>query len=217
MTFADIVSKIDGMVWGWAMIVVLVGTHIFMTVRTGVIQRHLIKGIKLSVSKDESGGEGEISQYGALTTALAATIGTGNIVGVATAVISGGPGAILWMWLIGIFGMATKYSETLMSLKYRVQSKDGRMLGGAMYALERGLGQKWLAVLFALFAAFAAFGIGCMTQSNSIAAACEQNYGIPAWIIGIIVAAFVGVVILGGVKSISRVCERLVPLMAVYL
>ena len=108
MTFADIVSKIDGMVWGWAMIVVLVGTHIFMTVRTGVIQRHLIKGIKLSVSKDESGGEGEISQYGALTTALAATIGTGNIVGVATAIISGGPGAILWMWLIGIFGMATK-------------------------------------------------------------------------------------------------------------
>ena len=215
MTFADIVSKIDGIVWGWAMIVVLVGTHIFMTVRTGVIQRHLIKGVKLSVSKDESGGEGEISQYGALTTALAATIGTGNIVGVATAVISGGPGAILWMWLIGIFGMATKYSETLMSLKYRVQSKDGRMLGGAMYALERGLGQKWLAVLFALFAAFAAFGIGCMTQSNSIAAACEQNYGIPAWIMGIIVAAFVGVVILGGVKSISRVCERLVPLMAV--
>ncbi len=215
MTFADIVSKIDGIVWGWAMIVILVGTHIFMTIRTGVIQKHLIKGVKLSVSKDEGNGEGEISQYGALTTALAATIGTGNIVGVATAIISGGPGAILWMWLIGIFGMATKYSETLMSLKYRVQSKDGRMLGGAMYALERGLGQKWLAVLFALFAAFAAFGIGCMTQSNSIAAACQQNYGIPAWIMGIIIAAFVAVVILGGVKSISRVCERLVPLMAV--
>ncbi len=216
MTFAEIIEKIDGFVWGWAMIVVLVGTHLFMTVRTGVIQRHLIKGIKLSVSSEESGGEGEISQYGALTTALAATIGTGNIVGVATAVISGGPGAVLWMWLIGIFGMATKYSETLMSLKYRVQSKDGRMLGGAMYALERGLGQKWLAVMFAIFASLAAFGIGCMTQSNSIAVACNENYGIPQWIVGILVAACVAIVILGGVKSISKVCEKLVPFMAIF-
>lgn len=215
MTFAEIIEKIDGFVWGWAMIVVLVGTHLFMTVRTGVIQRHLIKGIKLSVSSEES-GEGEISQYGALTTALAATIGTGNIVGVATAVISGGPGAVLWMWLIGIFGMATKYSETLMSLKYRVQSKDGRMLGGAMYALERGLGQKWLAVMFAIFASLAAFGIGCMTQSNSIAVACSENYGIPQWIVGILVAACVAIVILGGVKSISKVCEKLVPFMAIF-
>lgn len=215
MTFADIISEIDGIVWGWAMIVVLVGTHIFMTLRTGVIQRHLIKGIKLSVSKDESGGEGEISQYGALTTALAATVGTGNIVGVATAIISGGPGAVLWMWLIGVFGIATKYAETLMSLKYRVQSKDGRMLGGAMYALERGLGQKWLAVIFAIFAALAAFGIGCMTQSNSIAAAFKQNYSVPSWLIGVIIAVFVAVVILGGVKSISRVCEKLVPLMVI--
>lgn len=216
MTFAEIIEQIDGIVWGWAMIVILVGTHLFMTVRTGVIQRHLIKGIKLSVSSEESGGEGEISQYGALTTALAATIGTGNIVGVATAVISGGPGAVLWMWLIGIFGMATKYSETIMSLKYRVQSKDGRMLGGAMYALERGLGQKWLAVLFAIFAALAAFGIGCMTQSNSIAVACNENYGIPKWIAGILVAACVAIVILGGVKSISKVCEKLVPFMAIF-
>lgn len=216
MTFAEIIEQIDGIVWGWAMIVILVGTHLFMTVRTGVIQRHLIKGIKLSVSSEESGVEGEISQYGALTTALAATIGTGNIVGVATAVISGGPGAVLWMWLIGIFGMATKYSETIMSLKYRVQSKDGRMLGGAMYALERGLGQKWLAVLFAIFAALAAFGIGCMTQSNSIAVACNENYGIPKWIAGILVAACVAIVILGGVKSISKVCEKLVPFMAIF-
>jgi AGCS family alanine or glycine:cation symporter len=216
MTFAAIVDKIDGLVWGWAMIVVLLGTHIFMTVKTGVVQKHLFKGIKLSVSGDDSDGTGEISQFGALATALAATIGTGNIVGVATAVISGGPGAVLWMWLIGVFGMASKYSETLMSLKYRVQSKDGRMLGGAMYALERGLGQKWLAVIFAIFAALAAFGIGCMTQSNSIAAACSTNYGIPSWIVGILVAALVGVVILGGVKSISRVCEKLVPFMALF-
>lgn len=215
MTFAEIVDKIDGLVWGWAMIVVLLGTHIFMTIRTGVIQRKLGLGIRLSVSKDDQDGTGEISQFGALATALAATIGTGNIVGVATAVLSGGPGAVLWMWLIGVFGMASKYSETLMSLKYRVQSKDGRMLGGAMYALERGLGQKWLAVIFAIFAALAAFGIGCMTQSNSIAAACSTNYDIPGWIVGIFVAAAVGVVILGGVKSISRVCEKLVPFMAI--
>ena len=213
--FAEIVSQIDGIVWGIPMIVILFGTHLFMTFRTGIVQRHLFKGIRLSVSKDED-GEGEISQFGALATALAATIGTGNIVGVATAVVSGGPGAVFWMWIIGVFGMATKYSETLMSVKYRVQTKDGRMLGGAMYALERGIGQKWLAVLFALFAALAAFGIGCMTQSNSIASACEENFGVPTWITGILLAALVAIVIIGGVKSISQVCEKLVPFMAIF-
>ena len=213
--FAEIVSQIDGIVWGIPMIVILFGTHLFMTFRTGIVQRHLFKGIRLSVSKDED-GEGEISQFGALATALAATIGTGNIVGVATAVVSGGPGAVFWMWIIGVFGMATKYSETLMSVKYRVQTKDGRMLGGAMYALERGIGQKWLAVLFALFAALAAFGIGCMTQSNSIASACEENFGVPTWITGILLAALVAIVIIGGVKSISKVCEKLVPFMAIF-
>ena len=213
--FAEIVSQIDGIVWGIPMIVILFGTHLFMTFRTGIVQRHLFKGIRLSVSKDED-GEGEISQFGALATALAATIGTGNIVGVATAVVSGGPGAVFWMWIIGVFGMATKYSETLMSVKYRVQTKDGRMLGGAMYALERGIGQKWLAGLFALFAALAAFGIGCMTQSNSIASACEENFGVPTWITGILLAALVAIVIIGGVKSISKVCEKLVPFMAIF-
>lgn len=213
--FAEIISQVDGIVWGIPMIVILFGTHLFMTFRTGIIQKHLVKGIKLSITKDDD-SEGEISQFGALATALAATIGTGNIVGVATAVISGGPGAVLWMWLIGVFGMATKYSETLMSVKYRVQSKDGRMLGGAMYALERGLGQKWLAVLFAIFAALAAFGIGCMTQSNSIAGACSENFGIPTWVTGIFCAVLVGIVIIGGVKSITKVCEKLVPFMAIF-
>lgn len=212
-TFSKIIEEIDAVVWGIPMIVILFGTHLFMTFRTGVIQRHLGKGLRLSVTKDPD-GEGEISQFGALATALAATIGTGNIVGVATAVISGGPGAVLWMWLIGVFGMATKYAETLMSVKFRVQSKDGRMLGGAMYALERGLGQKWLAVLFAIFAALAAFGIGCMTQSNSIADACSENFGIPRWATGIVVAGLVAIVIIGGVKSITKVCEKLVPFMA---
>lgn len=213
--FAALISKIDGIVWGIPMIVLLFGTHVFMTFRTGIVQKHLIKGIKLSVAKDED-GEGEISQFGALTTALAATIGTGNIVGVATAVISGGPGAVLWMWLIGVFGMATKYAETLISVKYRVQSKDGRMLGGAMYALERGLNLKWLGVIFAIFASLAAFGIGCMTQSNSIASACTENFGIPAWITGLFCAVLTGIVIIGGVKSITKVCEKLVPFMAIF-
>ncbi len=212
---SNIISTLDGWFWGIPMIVILFGTHIFMTIRTGVVQKHLLKGIRLSVTKDPD-GTGEISQFGALATALAATIGTGNIVGVATAVISGGPGAVFWMWIIGIFGMATKYSETLMSVKYRVQSEDGRMLGGAMYALERGLGQKWLAVIFAVFAAIAAFGIGCMAQSNSIASACYNNFGIPRWIVGIVIAFLVGIVIIGGVKSISKVCEKLVPFMAIF-
>ena len=212
-TFSNLISQIDGILWGLPLIIILCGTHLFMTFRTGIIQRYLGKGIRLSVTKDTD-GEGEISQFGALTTALAATIGTGNIIGVATAVTSGGPGAVLWMWLIGVFGMATKYSETLMSVKYRVQSKDGRMLGGAMYALERGLGQKWLAVIFAVLAALAAFGIGCMTQSNSIADACSSNFGVPRWIVGLVIAVITAVVIIGGVKSITKVCEKLVPFMA---
>ena len=133
-SFSKFVSDLDALIWGVPMIVILLGTHIFMTIRTGFIQRYLFRGIKLSVTKDPDSSDGEISQFGALTTALAATIGTGNIVGVATAVISGGPGAVLWMWIIGVFGMASKYAETLISVKYRVQTKEGRMLGGAMYA-----------------------------------------------------------------------------------
>ncbi|MGP1441654.1 MAG: alanine/glycine:cation symporter family protein [Anaerovoracaceae bacterium] len=214
-TFGKIITYIDGLIWGIPMIVILLGTHIYMTIRTGFIQKYLIKGIKLSVTKDHD-GDGEISQFGALTTALAATIGTGNIVGVATAVISGGPGAVLWMWIIGVFGMASKYSETLISVKYRVQTKEGRMLGGAMYALERGLGKKWLAVLFAVFASIAAFGIGCLVQSNSISAAFQQNYGLPGWMTGLFIAVSVAIVIIGGVKSITRVCEKLVPFMAIF-
>ncbi len=213
--FSNIISIIDGALWGIPLIIILLGTHIFMTIRTGFVQKHVFKGIKLSVTPDAE-GEGEVSQFGALATALAATIGTGNIVGVSTALIAGGPGAILWMWLTGVFGMASKYGESYMSVKYRVQTEDGRMLGGAMYALERGLHQKWLAVLFATFAAIAAFGIGCMTQANSISTAFSQNFGVPAWIVGIIVAVFLAIVIIGGVKSITKVCSYLVPFMALF-
>ena len=211
---ADIIQTIDNWVWGWWMIILLFGTHVFMTFRTGFIQvKSISKGIRLSVSKDPD-AEGEVSQFGALTTALAATIGTGNIVGVGTAIALGGPGAVLWIWLTGCFGIATKYSESLISVKYRVKTKDGRMQGGAMYALERGLNMKWLGMIFAIFAGFASFGIGCATQVNAIANIVNGNFGVPNVVTGIVVVVMTGIVILGGIKSIANVCERLVPFMA---
>ena len=215
-TITTIITKIDDLVWGWGMIVLLLGTHIFMTVRTGFIQRKTItKGIKLSISKDPD-AEGEVSQFGALATALASTIGTGNIIGVGTAVALGGPGAVLWCWLTGVFGIATKYAESLIAVKYRVKTEDGRMQGGAMYALERGLNMKWLAVIFAVFAGLASFGIGCATQVNAIATVCEENLHINKALVGIIIAVLTAIVIFGGIKSIANVCEKLVPFMAAF-
>ncbi len=211
----SIVTSVNNFVWGWAMILLLLGTHVFMTIRTKGIQRRVFQGIRLSVTKDPE-AEGEVSQFGALTTALAATIGTGNIIGVGTAIALGGPGAVLWCWLTGVFGIATKYSESLISVKYRVKTRDGRMLGGAMYALERGLHMKWLGVLFAIFGGIASFGIGCATQVNAIASVCKENLGIPSWIVGIVVGILVALVIFGGIKSIAKVCERLVPIMAIF-
>lgn len=188
----------------------------FHTVRTGFIQRKTItKGIKLSVSK-EPDADGEVSQFGALATALASTIGTGNIIGVGTAVALGGPGAVLWCWLTGVFGIATKYSESLIAVKYRVKTEDGRMQGGAMYALERGLHMRWLGLIFAVFAGFASFGIGCATQVNAIATVCNENLHINKAVVGIIIGVLTAVVIFGGIKSIARVCERLVPFMALF-
>lgn len=214
--FSQLVTWVDGKVWGWGMILLLLGTHLFMTVRTGFIQRKTItKGIKLSVSK-ESDADGEVSQFGALATALASTIGTGNIIGVGTAVALGGPGAVLWCWLTGVFGIATKYSESLIAVKYRVKTEDGRMQGGAMYALERGLHMRWLGLIFAVFAGFASFGIGCATQVNAIATVCNENLHINKAVVGIIIGVLTAVVIFGGIKSIARVCERLVPFMALF-
>lgn len=219
-TISNAIYDIDAVIWGWWLIILLFGTHIFMTIRTGFIQRKtLSKGIKLSVTRDPE-AEGEVSNFGALTTALAATIGTGNIVGVGTAVALGGPGAVLWCWLSGVFGIATKYSESLIAVKYRVKTKDGRMQGGAMYALSRGL--KWkglgkvLGMIFAIFAGFASFGIGCATQVNAIANIVEENVGIPGWIVGIVIAVLTAIVIFGGIKSIASVCEKLVPFMAIF-
>lgn len=214
--FSQLVTWMDGKVWGWGMILLLLGTHLFMTVRTGFIQRKTItKGIKLSVSK-EPDADGEVSQFGALATALASTIGTGNIIGVGTAVALGGPGAVLWCWLTGVFGIATKYSESLIAVKYRVKTEDGQMQGGAMYALERGLHMRWLGLIFAVFAGFASFGIGCATQVNAIATVCNENLHINKAVVGIIIGVLTAVVIFGGIKSIARVCERLVPFMALF-
>ena len=209
----NVINQIDGLVWGWWMIILLLGTHIFMTVRTGVIQRKIGTAIRLSVKKDAD-AEGEVSQFGALTTALASTIGTGNIIGVGTAIALGGPGAVLWCWLTGVFGIATKYSESLIAVKYRVKTKDGRMQGGAMYALERGLNMRWLGLIFAFFGGFASFGIGCATQVNAIATVCNENLNIPPAVIGVAVAVLTALVIFGGIRSIANVCEKLVPFMA---
>lgn len=197
------------------MIILLLGTHLFLTIRLRFPQRKIFTAIRLSVKRDK-GASGDVSQFGALATALAATIGTGNIIGVATAVALGGPGAVLWCWLTGVFGIATKYSEGLLAIKYRVRTPDGKMLGGPMYALERGLGWKPLAVLFAFFTAMAAFGIGNTVQANAISTILSETYGISPYVTGVVLSVLVAAVILGGVKSIARVCGLLVPFMALF-
>jgi AGCS family alanine or glycine:cation symporter len=206
-------ESISGIVWGPPLLILLFGTHLFLTFRLRFIQRHLGTAIRISLERS-SEGTGDVSQFGALTTALAATIGTGNIVGVATAVGAGGPGAVLWMWLTGVFGIATKYAEALLSVKYRVTTADGSMAGGPMYVLERGMNARWLGVVFAALTAVAAFGIGCMVQANSIAALLQESMNVSPWLSGAVMTVLTAVVILGGIKSIARVCEALVPFMA---
>ena len=219
--FSSFITSLENWIWGAPMLILLCGTHIFMTLRTGFIQKKTFTGIRLSVTKDPD-SPGDVSQFQALTTALASTIGTGNIIGVGTAIYLGGPGAVLWCWLTGVFGIATKYAESLIAVKYRVKTADGRMMGGAMYALERGL--KWkkfgklLAMLFALFAMLASFGIGCGTQINAIAEVIETNLpiGIPRIAIGIVFGIITAIIILGGIETIATVCEKLVPVMALF-
>jgi alanine or glycine:cation symporter, AGCS family len=219
-------ADLAGLVWGPWLLVLLLGTHLFLTIRLRFIQRYTFKAIRLSLARKRE-GSGDISHFGALMTALAATVGTGNIVGVATAVSLGGPGAVLWMWLTGVFGIATKYSEAVLAVKYRVATPSGQMAGGPMYALERGLKWRWLAVLFAFFTAIAAFGIGNMVQANSISEMLQEPAHLPAflggaqisiskWHSGAVMTALTAVVILGGIKSIARVCELLVPFMAIF-
>ena len=211
----DILTEISGLLWGWPMMILLLGTHVYLTFCLRFPQRHIFKAIRLSV-KPDAGATGDVSQFASLATALAATIGTGNIIGVATAIALGGPGAVLWCWLTGVFGIATKYAEGLLAIKYRVKTADGRMLGGPMYALERGLGWRWMGVLFAFFTACAAFGLGNTVQANAIATVAFESYSINPALTGVLVCLLAGAVILGGVKIIARVCSLLVPFMALF-
>jgi AGCS family alanine or glycine:cation symporter len=210
-----LLDQLASVVWGPPMLILLVGTHVYLTFRLRFIQRYMGKAIRISLQRGAE-GEGDVSQFGALTTALAATIGTGNIVGVATAVASGGPGAVLWMWLTGVFGIATKYGEALLSVKYRVTAADGTMAGGPMYVLERGMRNKPLGMVFAALTAVSAFGIGNTVQANSISTLVRDTFGVSVWISGGLMTALTALVILGGIKSIAAVCERLVPFMAIF-
>ncbi|MBT2679719.1 sodium:alanine symporter family protein [Bacillus sp. ISL-35] len=216
MTFEDWIGKISGWVWGPPLLILLVGTGIYLTIRIGFLQMRLLPySLKLAFSKkQDQRSDGDISHFQALMTALAATVGTGNIAGVATAIFTGGPGAVFWMWITAFFGMATKYAEAVLAVKYRVEDKDGEMSGGPMYYLERGLGQKWLGVLFALFGAIAAFGIGNLVQSNSVASVVQSTFSVPTWITGLVLTIFTALVLIGGIKSIGKVTALFVPVMA---
>ncbi len=211
----DFFAAVSSLLWGWPMMILLLGTHIFLTIRLRCPQRKLFTAIRLSIKRDKD-ASGDVSQFGALATALAATIGTGNIIGVATAIALGGPGAVFWCWITGVFGIATKYAEGLLAIKYRVQTPKGKMLGGPMYALEKGLGWKTMAILFAIFTMIASFGIGNTVQANAIATIANNTYGISPWIMGAVVCGLTAAVIIGGVKSIAKVCGMLVPFMALF-
>lgn len=213
--FNDFFASVSSFLWGWPMMILLLGTHIFMTIRLRCPQRKLFTAIRLSIERDKD-ASGDVSQFGALATAIAATIGTGNIIGVATAIALGGPGAVFWCWITGVFGIATKYAEGLLAIKYRVQTPTGKMLGGPMYALEKGLGWKTMAILFAIFTMIASFGIGNTVQANAIATIANNTYGISPWIMGAVVCGLTAAVIIGGVKSIAKVCGMLVPFMALF-
>ena len=217
MDFAGFVSTINGFVWGPIMLVLLVGTGVFLSLRCGFIQFvQLPRALRLVFSRRQDKGAGDISPFQALTTALSATIGTGNIAGVATAIAAGGPGAIFWMWICALFGMATKYGEAVLAVKYRHVQPDGTMQGGPMRYIADGLGWKWLGALFAFFGAFAAFGIGSMVQSNSVALALYSAWGVPTKATGGVLAVLTGIVIIGGIKRIGKVTEKLVPAMALF-
>jgi len=211
----QLLSTISDSIWGYPAIFLLLGTHIFLTVRLGFVQRHIKTALRLSIARPQA-EPGEISHFASLMTALAATVGTGNIIGVATAISAGGPGAVFWMWLTGILGFATKYSEAVLSIKFRIQNERGEFVGGPMYVLERGLNSKFLAIIFAVFTILASFGIGNMVQSNAMSNLMKESYNIPTILTGCAVTFLTGLVILGGIKSIARVCEILVPFMVIF-
>lgn len=221
---SNVISAIDDFVWGPVMLVLLVGTGIYLTFRMRFLTwRNLGYALKRTLSKEartKSRGEGDVSPFSALTTALAATIGTGNIVGVATAMVSGGPGALVWMWISAAFGLTSKFSECMLAIKYREVNEKGEMSGGPMYTMKKGIKNKKLgavlAWLFAFFAVVASFGIGNMTQGNSISGALKATFNVTTWLSGIIITVFALLIIVGGIKSISKVSSVVVPVMAIF-
>jgi AGCS family alanine or glycine:cation symporter len=209
------IKNINSIIWGIPMLSILLGTHLFFSFHSKFVQKKIWKAIKLSVTSEEK-GEGNMSSFASLATTLAATLGTGNIIGVSTAVAFGGPGAIFWCWITGVLGMATSYAECYLGVKYRIKGKDGTYLGGPMYALEYGLHSKLLAVIFAVCTLLASFGVGCTTQSNSISTTALSMWGISPYIVGFAVSIICGLVIVGGVKTIGNVCIKLVPAMGAF-
>ncbi len=214
----NINNWLNGIVWGPPMLILIVGTGLFLSISTGFFSitklGYILKNTLLKMFSKEGKGEGEVTAFQAVATALAATVGTGNIAGVATAIASGGPGAVFWMWIAAIRGMTTKFAEVVLAVNFREKTEDGRFVGGPMYYITNGLGWKWLAVLFAVFGAFAAFGIGNMVQSNSVAEALQNSFNIKPWITGAVLAVVTGLVIIGGIKRIGAFTEKLVPFMA---
>ena len=211
----EFLKNLNNILWGIPLPVLLFGSHLYYTFHLRGVQKHIGKAIRLSFCSDTS-GEGDLSGFAALSATLAATIGTGNIVGISTAIALGGPGAILWCWLTGILGMATTYAECFLGIKYRRKTSDGTYIGGPMYTLEDGLHQKWLAVLFCLFTLIASYGVGCSTQARAVTQTMHTLWGLPEYAVGIVVAVCVGLVIVGGIQSIGKICSRLVPAMSIF-
>ena len=213
--FHQFIKELNSLLWSIPLIALLMGTHLFYTIRLKFIQRNVGKGIRLSVQTDED-GEGDVSPFATLATTLAATLGTGNIVGISTAVALGGPGAIFWCWLTGVLGMATTYAECYLSFLYRKRNEDGTYSGGPMYILEHGLNMKPFAVTFCIFTLLASFGVGCSTQAKAVTETAHTLWGMNPYVVGMAVALLTGVVIIGGVKKIGSICTKLVPAMGAF-
>lgn len=211
-------SFLNGIVWGPPILVLIIGTGLYLSLKTGFFSitklGYILKNTFLKMFTKEQRGEGEVTAFQAVATALAATVGTGNIAGVATAIASGGPGAIFWMWLAAVFGMTTKFAEVVLAVNFREKTEDGRFVGGPMYYIQNGLKWKWLAIIFAILGTLASFGIGNMTQSNSVALAMNNAFKVPPIATGIILAVITALVIVGGIKRIGAFTEKLVPFMA---
>ncbi len=211
----DYLKSINNFLWGIPLPVLLFSAHIYFTIHLKGVQKHIGKAIRLSFIPDRN-AEGDLSGFAALTATLAATIGTGNIIGISTAIALGGPGAIFWCWLTGVLGMATTYAECFLGVLYRKRTSDGTFLGGPMYALEHGVGKKWLAVLFSIFTLIASYGVGCSTQARAVTQTLHTLWGLPEYVVGVFVALIVGLVIVGGIKSIGKICSALVPAMGIF-